>query len=280
MSFARFFFIACLAAALGAASLPAAAPAELPHAEDGGAGCCRGDIARWHKNADRFYSQFRPREAAAELRRILAVDGRNFEALIKLARAYIDIGDMIAESGPDWKERKLKEYGAAEEHARKAAQVDPQNAWGHFWVAAALGSIAMVSPVAKQVELAGEIRDKVERAIALDPRNGPAYHVYGVWHRKLAEIGGASRMIASVLYGQSMPSGSLDKSVEYLRKAVELNPTFIVSRLELARTHISRGEWEPARELLRSISDLPIRFSDDSKHKKQAAVLLAEIKDR
>ena len=77
-----------------------------------------------------------------------------------------------------------------------------------------------------------------------------------------------------------MPTGSLEKSVEYLKRAVELNPTFIVSRLELARSHIARTEWEPARVLLRSIPDLPIQFSDDNKHKQQAAQLLAEIKDR
>lgn len=241
--------------------------------------CCRSDIPRWHKNADRLHAQFRPREAVLELRKVLEVDSRNFEALVKLARAYVDIGDMIAESGSDWKERKLREYAVAEDYARKAVQMDARSAWGYFWVAAALGSIAMVSPVAKQVELAAEIRANIERALSLDPRNAPAYHVYGVWHRKLAEIGGASRVLASVFYGK-VPAGSLDKSVEYLRKAVDLNPTVIVSRLELARTYVARGELEPARALLRSIPEMPIRFSDDSKHKQQAAVLLAEITDR
>jgi hypothetical protein len=77
-----------------------------------------------------------------------------------------------------------------------------------------------------------------------------------------------------------VPAGSLEKSVEYLRKAIDLNPTAIVSRLELARTHAARGEWEAARGLLQSIPDLPIRYSDDAKHKKQAALLLAEIRDR
>ena len=278
MTVLKLLLASSFAVALYASGAANVSAGEAPNAPDP-YGCCRHDIARLHKSADRLYSQFRPKEAAAELQKILEIDNRNFEALIKLARAYIDIGDMITESGADWKERKLREYLSAEEHARKAVHVEAHSAWGHFWVAAALGSIAMVSPVAKQVELAGEIRANVERAIALDPRNGPAHHVYGVWHRKLAEIGGASRVFASVVYGQ-VPKGSLEKSVEYLQKAVELNPTVIVSRLELARTHVARGEWEPARALLRSIPDLPIRFSDDGKHKKEAALLLADIKDR
>jgi tetratricopeptide (TPR) repeat protein len=256
--------------------------AEFNANQGSGHDCCRqdADIARWHKNADRLYAQFKPREAIRELQRILEADARNFEALVKMARAYIDVGDMIPENGANWKERKLKEYATAEEYARRALKVDPNSTWSHFWVAAAMGNSAIVSPIARQLELANEIRTQIEKAIALDPKNGLAYHAYGVWHRKVAEIGGASRVFATMFYGQSVPAGSLEKSVEYLKRAVELNPTFIVSRLELARTYAAREDWEPARVLLRSIPDLPIQFSDDSKHKKQAAQLLAEINDR
>jgi tetratricopeptide (TPR) repeat protein len=248
----------------------------------GETGCCRRDtdVERWHKNADRLYAQFRPREAVGELQKILEVDSRNFEALIKMARTYVDIGDMISEVVADWKQRKAEDYAIAEGYARRAIKVDPGSTWSHFWLAAALGNVAMVSPVSRQLELAGEIRAHIEKAIALDRKNGLAYHAYGVWHRKVAEIGGASRVLASVIYSRSVPTGSLEKSVEYLKRAVELNPGVIVSRLELARSYVAREEWEPARELLRSIPDLPIQFSDDNKHKRQAAQLLTEINDR
>jgi tetratricopeptide (TPR) repeat protein len=241
--------------------------------------CC-ADIARLHKIAERLYTQFKPKEAVAEWQKIIRLDGRNFEALVKLARAHIDIGDQILEDGPDSKDRKIKEYAVAEDYARKAVKVDPHSTWGHFWVAAAAGNIAMVSPVSKQVELSGEIRDQVEKAIALDPSNGSAYHIYGLWHRKMAEIGRASRAVASVLYGRSLPSGSFEKSIDYFKKAVALNPTVIISRLELARSHVAKEEWEPARALLRSIPAMAIQFSDDAKHKQEAEQLLEEIKDR
>ena len=278
----RLILSVCAGLTLLLAAAPRAGAADGVGAEETGQVCCRHDpeIARRHKLADRLYAQFRAKEAAAELQKILDVDGHNFEALIKMARAYIDIGDMIPESGANWKEQKLKEYNAAEDYARRAVKVNPNSTWGPFWTAAALGNAAMVSPIARQLDVAGEIRAQVERAISLDPKNGLAYHAYGVWHRKVAEIGGASRMLAPVLYGRSVPVGSLEKSIEYLKRAVELNPSFIVSRLELARSHVAKEEWDPARMLLRSIPDLPIRFSDDARHKKQAAQLLAEIKDR
>jgi len=257
------------------------APAAVRGAE-GRPDCCRhGDMetARRLKSADRWYAQFKPREALAELQKILQVDPNHFEALVKSARAHIDVGDQIVEDGADWKERKFKEYSVAEGFARRAVQVDGNSTWGHFWVAAALGNIAMVSPIVKQLDLAGEIRDEVEKAIALDRKNGSAYHIYGVWHRKVAEIGATSRMFANVLYGRSVPKGNLEKSIEYLQKAVELNPAVIVSRLELARSYVAVQSWAPARAMLRSIPDLPNQFSDDAKHKEEAAQLLAEIKD-
>jgi Tfp pilus assembly protein PilF len=128
--------------------------------------------------------------------------------------------------------------------------------------------------------MAGEIRGAIEKAISLDPQNGFAYHVYGIWHRKMAEIGKMSRMLASVVYGRSIPAGSMEKSIEYLNKAVTLNPTVIASRLELARSYVAVENWPAARSFLTSIGGLPIQFSDDAKHKQKAEQLLAEIKER
>jgi hypothetical protein len=89
----------------------------------------------------------------------------------------------------------------------------------------------------------------------------------------------ASRMFASVLYGRSIPEGSMEKSIEYLDKAIVLNPTLIASRLELAQSYVAVENWSLARNLLPSIPELPIQFSDDSKHEHKAAQLLAEIKE-
>jgi tetratricopeptide (TPR) repeat protein len=275
----RIFLLAALIC-LGATPVQAA---DSPSANEHSQGCCRHDgaeLVALLKNADRLYQQFKPKEAAAELQKVLQVDARNFEALVRMARAHIDIGDSIPEQDSNWKERRIKEYAVAEDYARRALKVDPQSTWSHFWLAASVGSAAVILPVAKQIELSGQIRDAVERSIALDGKNGLAYHIYGVWHRKMAEIGRTSRVFASVFYGSSPPEGSLEKSIEYLKKAVALNPSVIVSRLELARTHVAREEWPPARTLLRSVAELPIQFSDDAKHKQKAEQLLEEIKER
>ena len=251
--------------------------------EEAKTACCKTDpseIQRLHKSADRLHSQFKPKEEVGELLKILQLDGDNFEAYVKLARAHIDIGDLAPDSGAEAQENRLKEYRVGEEYARKAIKLNPNSTWGPFWMAVAVGNIAVNSPVAKQVELAGEIRNFIEKAISLDPQNGFAYHAYGVWHRKMAEIGKMSRMFASVLYGRSLPNGSLEQSIEYLKKALRLNPNVIASRLELARSYAAVENFPQARTMLASIRELPIQFSDDPKHKQKAEQLLAEINDR
>jgi len=252
-------------------------------AEDKRLVCClqpNPDTAELFKNAERYYKQFKPKEAAAELEKVLQLEPENFEALAKLARAHIDIGDMIPQTASDGQEKRMKEYKTAEGYARKAIAANPNSTWGYFYVAASLGNVAMLSSVGTQIDLAGEIRGAVEKAIALDPQNGFAYCVYGIWHRKMAEIGKTKRMFASLVYGRAVPAGTLEKSVEYLKKAVMLNPTVIVSRLELAKSYVAMENWPLARTILASIRELPIQFSDDASHKQKAEVLLQEIKER
>jgi len=225
------------------------------------------------QKADELYASFKTKEARSELLRVLAWDPQNAEALSKIARVYIEFADLIPESSPDWQAKRMVEYRTAEDYARKSVKADPNSTWGHFYVAA-------LSPVAKQIDLAGEIREAIEKAIALDPQNGFAYHVYGIWHRKMAEIGKTKRLFAAVLYGRSVPKGSLDQSIDYLRKAVALDPTVIASRLELAKSYVAVENWTLARKFLVSVRELPIQFSDDAKHKQKAEQLLEEIKER
>jgi tetratricopeptide (TPR) repeat protein len=248
-------------------------------------GCprCRAhnrEISEIIEQADRLHAEFKAKEEAVELRKVLQMDPSNLEALAKLSRSHIDIGDSIPETQSDWKDQRIREYLMAERYARQAIKAVPDSTWGHFYLAASLGTLAGISPVAKQIEMAGEIRAAVEKAITLDAQNGFAYHVYGVWHRRMAEIGKMSRTIAVVWFGSSLPSGDLEKSVEYLKRAVAINPGVIVSRLELARSYAATEEWPAARELLKSIAKLPNKFSDDAKHKRKAEELLELIKDR
>ncbi len=250
---------------------------------EGRVGCPRcaedgSENSRLLQKADALYSDFKPKEALRELLKIPDGDPAHHEALSKISRIYIDFGDMIPE--PDGREKRLGQYRMAEQYARRAMKADPASTWGHFYVAVSLGKIATESSISKQIDLAQEIQTEVEKAIRLDPQNGYAYHIYGVWHRRVAEIGQAKRLLTSVFLRRSIPKGNMGKSVEYLTKAVSLNSTVIVHRLELAKTHMAVGNSELARSSLKAVQQLPIQLSDDPIHKKEAEQLLLEIKAR
>jgi tetratricopeptide (TPR) repeat protein len=232
------------------------------------------------QQADALYIAFKTEEALKALSRVLELDPNNHEALSKSARGYIDLGDNIPETEANWQEKRLKQYLIAEECARRAVKADPKGTWGHFYVAASLGKIASHSSVSKQIDLAEEIRSELEKAIAADPQNGFAYHVYAMWHRRMAEVGGGSRFLASVFLSRTVPQGSLNTALEYHKKALALNPTVISHHLELGKTYIALGKLDLARAALKSSLNYPIQFSDDANHKKEAEQLLREIKYR
>lgn len=257
--------------------------ADSPRPAEGRVGCPRcvedgSESSRLLQKADALYSDFKPKEALGELLKIPDGDPAHHEALSKIARIYIDFGDGISE--PDGREKRLRQYRMAEQYARRAMKADPASTWGHFYVAASLGKIATESSISTQIDLSREIQTEVEKAIHLDPQNGYAYHIYGVWHRRIAEIGQTKRLLTSVFLRRSIPEGSMKKSVEYLSKAVSLNPKVIVHRLELAKTYMAVGNSELARGSLKVARQLPVQFSDDPIHKKEAEQLLLEIKAR
>jgi len=237
----------------------------------------KAEVIEAVERAAALYEQFKTQDALDELRTALKTDPDNLGALVWSARAHIDLGDLIPPTGPDWQEQRKKSYRKAEEYAQRAAAVDRHSTWAHFYIAVAMGKIAALSSVKEQIALAHEIRARLDRSIALDPDNGYAYHVLGVWHRRMAEIGHTKRFMALVFLQGSVPKGTLDKSMYYLQKAISYNPRVITHHLELAKTYRALGKTELAEEHLKTVQRLPVQFSDDAQHKHEAKILLETI---
>lgn len=236
-----------------------------------------GEVAETVARAAALYRQFKSGEALAELKKALALAPDDPEILIWIARTYIDVGDLIPETTPGWQAKRIERYRAAERYARAAVTASPESTWPHFFLAVALSKLADFCGTKKQIVLAKEIRKEVDRAIALDPDNGFAYHVLGVWHRRMAEINQAERLLARVLLLKSVPAGHLDDSVHFLEKAIRHNPDVITHHLELARTYHALGKPDLAKEHLGAVNRLPVKFSDDGLHKLNARKLLKQI---
>jgi tetratricopeptide (TPR) repeat protein len=231
------------------------------------------------KKGDEFYAQKEDAKAMEEFVAAAQADPKNYEAAWKASRSLIDVGDLVApkEKGAEAKQKKY--FQDATIYARKAVALNPNDTQGHFYVSASLGKYALMLGKKDQVNMSKEIKTEIERAIELDATNDGAFHALGRWHRRMAEIGGATRFFGGILYG-SIPKGSFEVAEKSLKKATELKPDFINHHLELARTYVAVDKYKEAVEEYQKCLDLPGTTAKDPAYKKEAEAEIVKAKKK
>lgn len=221
----------------------------------------RGDSLHEARQSDAALKTFQEAEKLAP---------GNAQVLWRIAREYYDKGNVADE------EKKENLYENSLTYARKAVEADPQSADAHLWVAIAAGKVALQRGGKEKVEMSREVKEEAMRAVELDPNNDSAYHVLARWHFEVATLSWVLKTAAKVVYG-GMPEASLEESVRYFQKAVEISPDWINHRLQLAKVYIEQGNEEKARTQLRKVLELPEDDVEDPQHKEEARELLAEL---
>ncbi len=217
---------------------------------------------------DEAYAAFNDRLALGHYQEALKLEPASYQAMWKTSRAYVDIADLIAGKDKASEAERMKMYTEAVALARKAVAADPNDTWGHFQLAAANGKRLLRLGKKDQIDASKEVRDEIEKALAVDPKNDLAWHAYGRWHHRMAEIGGAKRFFGSIVYG-SIPKGSLEESEKYLRKALELKPGYVNHYLELGRTLAAMKKSTEALQVLQKGLELPKSSSKDDMLKEE-----------
>ncbi len=228
------------------------------------------------KSGDEFYARWEDQKALDEYLKALEVEPKNYEALWKVARGYVDVADLMTGSGKEVEKQKFDMYVKAEKYARQAISVNPNDTWGHFFLSAALGKKVLMLGKKEQIDASKQVREAVDKAIELDPGNDLAYHALGRWHRRMAEIGGAKRALGSIIYG-SIPRGSFEESEKWLKKAVELKPDYINHHLELGRTYLALKKYNLASQEFNKCLELPEASAKDKQLKEEARAELASL---
>lgn len=181
----------------------------------------RGDLAK-------------AKEALAKYQEALAAGEDAYGAYWRMARAEYWIGDHT----PDKTEKKrIFEQGIY--HGKRAVQLNPDKADGHFWLGVCYGVYGEAKGVLKSLSLVKPIKEAMQRVLEIDP----AY-----------DKGGADRVLGRVYYElPGFAGGSKKKSLEHLLKAMEYGPRVGLNLLYLADTYIALGEVDKAREYLETI---------------------------
>ena len=259
----KLLFLAVCAAGLAAFSLPLAGQTAADHIRQG----------------DEYFAKFNDAKALESYLLAVQSEPSNYEALWKTARAYFDLGDLTPETEAGSADKKRQLYNNAVRYSKQAIQAVPDGTWGHFFLSAAMGKYVLTQGKKEQINGSKTIKAEIEKAIELDPSNDLAFHALGRWHRRMAEIGGASRFLGGMIYG-SIPKGSFEESEKNLLKAIELNPNYTNHHLELGRTYLSLKKKDLAVQQFQKVLELPDTTSKCPFYKKEAEAELAKLKKK
>lgn len=195
------------------------------------------------------------------------------EILWRLAWVKTDIGRELEEGSP----RQTGLYREALANAERAVQADPSHPQAHLSKAIAAGLAASVSGTGDRVRYSRVVRDHVNRAIQLNPRNDLAYHVRGLWNIEIASLGFFTRTLVKAVYG-GLPQASHAQAANDFTRAIELDDN-IIHRIGLGRALIELKRYDDARTQLRAALDMPAGGRHAESHRQRARQMLAEIGD-
>lgn len=232
---------------------------------------CTADFAELMKSGDVHDAKNESAEALKYYLPAEKLEPKNIDLLVKLSRQYaLRISDL-----PD-KADKVASIRTALAYAERALAIAPDQCDPHLSRAICLGKLTPFLGTKEQIEVSRKIKSAAEKAVALDPTNDYAWHLLGRWHQALANIGGTTRLLASLIYGD-LPAASNDEAVKCFKKAIALKPTRLLHTIELGRTYAMMGKKAEAMRLLEAGLAMPNQEKDDPETKQRGRISLKKI---
>ena len=159
----------------------------------------------------------------------------NSDILLRLSITHHYLSESAIEKSED-KKNALKAF----KYIEQANDIDPDNPNILKWFVITLGKTVEEDTIRNQIEQSKNIQTIALKVIELLPNDEFCYSIMGQWHYKLADLGRASRRIASILFSEP-PKGSFEEAQYFFEKSLQYNPNYIGTYLSLI--HIS----EPTR---------------------------------
>ena len=199
------------------------------------------------------------------------IEPKNPDLLVRIARQY----RYLMTDATDTKE-KLRLGHMALDYSERAAACGPKDCDAQLAPAITLGKMLPYMPTKEQVSASPRIKESVDKALAIDPRNDNAWHILGRWNRVLAEISSAKRFLANMIYGE-LPKGSIDEAEQNMKKAIALNPRRLMHYIELGRIYAQMGKTQEARDFINKGLGMRDTEKDDPETKERGREALAKI---
>jgi len=230
------------------------------------------DINALLKDAQQLESAFKEPEALQKYLDVLRSQPNNLTALIKVSELYSIVGKHQST-----KEKQKEYYRNGKAYAQKALQVNANSSDANVAMALAMGRMALISSGDEKIKAIKEVKTYSEKGIQLDPNNYKAYHVLAKWNYEVSDLNSVEKWLVKVAY-EALPKASLDDAIKYYEKSRQLNPSFLLNYLELAKSYHRKENDKKARELLETMLKMPNKIADDANIKAKGKKLLEEYK--
>ena len=208
--------------------------------------------------------------AGARYATYLSQGGDSAEVYWRLSRLTVCMGDVAPA------DQRETYYQKAADFAVQAIRTNPRLAYGYSWHAASLGSLAMYVGGKTKVRLSREIKEDLDRAITLDPRDDIAYSILGSFYRALEDVSWIERQLANAFLG-GLPDGGIEDAEKALQKAVEIAPTVIRHQYELGLVYHALGRDQEARAAFEKVLALPVVLASDPRTQSYAKERIQEL---
>ncbi|TKS88027.1 Regulator of microtubule dynamics protein 1 [Collichthys lucidus] len=197
-------------------------------------------------------------------------DSDEAEFLWRLARASRDLSLL-----PDMKAEKKKQLVfEALEYVKRALEKDDKCFAAHKWYAVCLSDVGDYEGVKVKIGNSTIIRDHLETAIKLNPKDATSLHILGYWCFAFAELPWYQRKVAALIFA-SPPTSTYDEALEFFLKAEEVDPNFYSKNLlMLGKTFMAMKDQQNALLWLTKAKEYPARTLEDKEVHKEAVDLL------
>lgn len=218
-------------------------------------------------------------EPAAALTRFAAILARDSSDVAAGWRAAVALNDLAEPlDARNDRPRRDSLLARAQMLARRSVRLAPRDARAQFALGLVLGNSALTRGLKQRVRLSVEIQEVAQRAIALDSTLDGPHHLLGRWHYEVMKLSGLERFVArNLLGGRALSQASWSEAQRQLELAVALDSGRIYHRLDLARIYLARKDTTAALTQLQTIDRLPDRVAGDSRYRRAARELLAQL---
>ncbi|XP_051542599.1 regulator of microtubule dynamics protein 1 [Myxocyprinus asiaticus] len=200
-------------------------------------------------------------------------DSDDAEFLWRLARASRDLSLLSSITTEDKKRLTYEAF----DFAKRALEKNESSFAAHKWYAICLSDVGDYEGIKVKIGNSYIIKDHLQRAIELNPKDATSIHILGYWCFAFAELPWYQRKVAAVIFA-SPPTATYEEALAYFLKAEEVEPNFYSKNLlMLGKTYMMLSDREKAVLWLNKAHDYPAVTEEDKQVHKDALDLLKKL---